>query len=447
MFQTHYNQTTSRQAHANPTLAKGDIMYQYDSYIPRSYKRFILRISEELGSGNNVIVRIPEPNLNKEFIKSLQRIIRDYAGPELELLDGSKKTDYKSLISFLNDELANRTERKKNIQAYFKSEYNVFSAFTIYGLDSWSEASQKHVVGELNNIVAFTREQNKSRGQVEGKRFLAFVSPLFPLPPDQDGLTILNWWGITSPADHEFLFEEYVNERTLDSPEMYFWLKALSLSVGGDDPQLIKTIVENEPVTLEDVKEILKNHPLSKLKTPSSSFERHLLIRNLFFEPGKPPENPQEQKLWSLGLLAPNRYSLYHPVMLAKDSVILEKTIAMGQREVFFPLIDQVHAFITFVVEDKIGSLEHIFQNDPDKITKYEKVQTEISFLHYTLQHLIKNTQLEFPETQTLCSLSKLWTNIRHQNAHIQMLPHEYFKKAMSHYKSLYLMMMMKGNR
>jgi hypothetical protein len=416
-------------------------MYRYDRFIPRSYQRFITGIGEELKKGNNVILRIPAPNLNDNFLRSLQRIIREHAGPELEILDAGRKTDYKSLLSFLNDELSlrNKTDRKKNIQAHFKSESGTFSALILHGLDSWSEASQKQVSVELSHIVSFTRNEGRNRGRLEGRRFLALVSPLFNLPPDSEGLSILNWWGVTTPADHEFLFEEYINDRRESMPQaMYWWLKAISHSVGGDDPQLIEAIVERAPRTLDEVGEILLQHNPSKSRLGQSDYHRHFLFRKLSPDPGRAPSQKSDRRLWSLGLLAPNRYSLYHPVMLTLDPAILEKTIAMGQREVFFPLIDQVHAFITYVVEEKIGSLEHLFQDDPESDKKYEKILSEISFLHYSLQNLVKGSVQEFPETQSLCALSKLWTNIRNLSAHVRMLPYEYLEKAISHYESLY---------
>jgi hypothetical protein len=425
-------------------------MYNYSALLPRSLERFILKLSGELQKGNNVILRVPEPNLTQDFLATIHKVVRDNAGPEIEPLDAGKRTDYKSLLSFLNDELtSNRaTQRKKNIQAHFQPENGHFSVWALVGLESWHEAAQKQVVKEFGEVIALTREQNRTQSRVEGKRFFAIVTPPFPLPPETEGLTIMNWWGVTTPADHEFIFEEFINELSPAQPQyMYWWLKALSLSVGGDDPDLIRTIVREAPLTLSAVKDILLEHPLSRNKKAMDNYSRHLLFRNLSPDPGKPPELPGERLMWSQGLLAPNRYSLYHPVMLTKDATVLEKTIAMGQREVFFPLTDQVHAFISFQVEDKLGSMEHIFQNDPDKDAKFEKIQTEISFLHLILSTKVKKTPKEFPELGALVELARLWTRIRHLNAHIRMLPHEDFKKAVCYFEDQYEKFNPRGNR
>jgi hypothetical protein len=416
-------------------------MYSYDAYTPRSIERFIITISSELKNGNNVILRVPFPNLNREFISMIQKVVRDNAGPELDFLDASLKTDYKSLLSFLNDNdsLNRHSQRRKNIQSFFSPENGHYSVICVTGLDSWSEAAQKNAARELSELVNYTREQNRKNRRAEGRRFLVMVSPLFPLPPEGDGLSVMNWWGVTSPADHEYFFEECVNESKREhTQDVYWWLKSICFAVGGDDPDLIRNIVETVPLTLNDIEKILLNHPLAKNKKLQDSYFRHLLFRTLSPDPGKPPSALRERQLWSQGLLAPNRYGLYHPVMLTCDVVALEKTLAMGQREVFFPLVDQVHAFISFIVEEKIGTLDYLLRNDPNQESNREKMQMEISVLNYILIHQLRYTPQDFPELQNLINLGTLWTRIRHINAHVRMLPYEELKNAISSYDHMY---------
>ncbi|MDR2339604.1 MAG: hypothetical protein LBF40_05685, partial [Deltaproteobacteria bacterium] len=124
--------------------------------------------------------------------------------------------------------------------------------------------------------------------------------------------------------------------------------------------------------------------------------------------------------------------------MLARDDKILEKIIAMGQREVFFPLTDQVHAFISYAVEEIIGSIEPLFGGGEEGAYKYEQAQTEIRFLRDTLKNLAIPAHPKVHELYELQHLATLWVYIRNLNAHIQMLRHDKLKTAMEYYAKLY---------
>ncbi|MDR2339962.1 MAG: hypothetical protein LBF40_07515, partial [Deltaproteobacteria bacterium] len=356
---TNTGQSLAFQGHGGLGNDEEASMYRYGPYTPKSLERFILKLSRRLKEGSNVVLRVPSPNLNQDFLKTIQRVVKDSAGPELIPLDASKRKDSKSLHAFLNLELSSKRQarRQKSLEALFQSDNGHSAVYMITGLDSWIEPAKKKAASELSEVAANTLG-HASKGKASGQRpggylFLAIVDPLFPLPDKNLGLTILDWWGVTSPSDHEFMFEGIMADHNPPhSQDMYWWLKAMSFSVGGDDPLLIGSIVREAPLTLIDVKGLLLSHPLAKEKLATDHFPKDLLFRNLSPDPGSPPERPSERRLWAAGLLAPNRYSLYHPVMLARDDKILEKIIAMGQREVFFPLTDQVHAFISYAVEE-----------------------------------------------------------------------------------------------
>jgi hypothetical protein len=427
-------------------------MYRYGSYVPRGLERFVLRISQGLREGDNAILRIPAPNLNEEFLDTVKKVFKNHAGPQLVFLRADRSPDCKSLQSFLNDQLTqDGWERKKrNIQAHFGAEHSLPQAIALVGLESWAETAKASVQRELAEITAFTKDRGRGPAKVGERRFLAIVNPLFPLPPESEGLSVFNWWGATTPTDHEILFEELMAKRRDPHPtDMHWWLKALSLSVGGDDPWLIGAIVDEAPRTLGEVKALLLAHPLARNLRPTGPLPRHLLFRNLSPDPGPAPDNPLERTLWAQGLLAPNRYSLYHPVMLAMDmgDTFLEKTIAIGQREVFFTLTDQVHAFIYSVVEDRLGSMGNAFEDGPDKGEKLEKAQTELSSLFYTLIHYVRNTPKNFPECQALIDLAKTWKDIRNLNAHNKILPHQDFRTALGRYSALYQALLPKAAR
>jgi hypothetical protein len=390
--------------------------------------------------------------MSRSFFETVRRHVRDHAGIDMEFLDASKSAGSKSLLAFLNNEAPSRGQvrKKGSLKDYIKSGNGHFSVTALTGLDTWAEPAQDALAKELAGAAAITRDLNKAARRPEGMRLLLFVSPVFRSVQETEGLSVLSWWGVMGPADQEFLFEEFVRESPLHaSNEMYWWLKALAFAVGGDDPALIRSLTEAAPVTLLGVKEVLEAHPLAQNKKSLDKNLRHLLFRSLSPDPGRPPQLPQERQLWSQGLLAPSRYSLYHPVMLLQDEALLEKTIAMGQREVFFPLTDQVHAFITFVCEEKIGSLANLFSGLPPKEAeeKYEHILSEISALRWTLINCVRYTTLDFPELQALIDLATHWIKVRHRNAHVRMLPYDTFRHAMSQYESLFQSLIPRGFR
>jgi hypothetical protein len=426
-------------------------MYKYSDRLPRSFERFVLKIIKRLQDGSNVLLRIPAPNLNPEFIKIFQRTNKRHAGPDTEHLDASKKPESRSLVAFLNSE-GSRTghgRRRQNITDHFKPQNGHFSVIAINGLDSWSQAAQENAARELVEIARYTKGLGKKSARAEGARFLAFVSPMFPVPADAGDMDIVDWWGVTTKADHEFLFEEYMFDRQEPyTQEMYWWLKALAFSVGGDDPSLIKAIADKAPQTIGEVKAMLLEHPLARNRKIMEGPQKHLLFRSLSPDPGKPPSSGSERLLWSMGLLAPSRYGLYHPVMLAQDEELLEKYMAIGQREVFFPLIDQVHSFFSYILEEKLGfPPEELYVDDPNREELTDKLKVEISGLLYTLIYRVKKTQHDFYECQSIIDVAKSWTQIRHQNAHTQAVPYGEFKRAFDSYEQIYRFLTPNGSK
>jgi hypothetical protein len=230
------------------------------------------------------------------------------------------------------------------------------------------------------------------------------------------------------------LFEEAAaaRDRPLSDAD-YWWLKSIAAGVGGDDPWLIGAVADSEPRDREDVRRILAAHPLS-LKIPQDfQFEGEFLYPGISPARSAPPERPGDKALWASGLLSPNRYSLYHPALLAGSGKLLDSFLSRGKRDVLFPLVDQVHGAIIHWLEAGLGHgcLDHYIPDECQREAALREIGTLCKAMYdsihpesYGLRQLVKD----------LRDLAKRWKGIRNSAAHFLDLDYRDWVAAVDQY-------------
>jgi hypothetical protein len=449
----------------------------------RGGEHFFDEIARAILAGDNVIVVLPERERVPEIAEAIKRRVRKKSGPPVDILDSSKKAS--NLLSFMNSQKIFQRQREKKLafsEFFGSSEIDSHKVLCIFDPEAAIAAATAAPDGskesplfadmarDLTEAATASRVKNKLHQNPRGYRFLAIVSPHFPTCPNVEGLTTVNWWGRTTSIDQEIMFEEAVADLEPMEDVLYWWLKAVCLAVGGDDPFLIDRIVKESPKRLEQIKDILTSHPIHpyfsrncpvgpgeerRQEGQDFEYEGRLLYRGVTHIPGDPPMTHYHRNLWEKGLLSPNRLCMYHPVVLTGDLDLLEKFIVSGQLTIFFSLIDQVLGTIIHIVEEMLGkgAFEHYIReeimNSRDKahlgkeerekevLKLLQKTLTEIGPMAYSLKFLINpaDSHKSFI-VKELTTLAYAWVNLRNIAAHNEMCSYENLEKAMSLYET-----------
>jgi hypothetical protein len=397
---------------------------------------FVGRAMSALADGMNAVIILPDALRTQGFLDASTRRLRDTGGPTMAMADVSKTPSAESLAPFMAALPGeDRKKKRKPFPDYFRpggSDYLKVTAFV--GLECLPKAAQLACARELAAAAEASAEGPGGGGGKEGMRFAAFVRPDFPPVPETRGVRRFPWWGAASRADFDLLFEEAASRSGKSLSETdYWWLKAVAAGVGGDDPCLIGAVVDREPRDVESVRGILAAHPLSKRIPQEFELEGALLYPGI--SPGRSalPERPRDLALWSEGLLSPNRYSLYHPVLLASGGGLLERFLSRGQRDVLFPLVDQVHGAIIHSLEGELGTgLWDYYVRDA---SLKDAALREMGPLYKAMRECIRpesGGQRSFVEE--LAELASRWKLIRHLAAHSQVLDYRNWEKALDRY-------------
>ncbi|MDR1037595.1 MAG: hypothetical protein LBT40_13850 [Deltaproteobacteria bacterium] len=395
---------------------------------------YMKRSMKALSEGWNVVLIVPDPLRTPEFLEEAKRKLRSQGGPGMISVDVSGLRTRDGL-SELMAELpgVDRKLKRKQFADFFRpsaSDYMKVTAFTGFeGLP----ADFREVAGRELASAAEASHEGPGGGQGrEGMRYLALVRPGFPQLGDFRGVKVFPWWGSASSVDSDLLFEQAAADCTLDET-VYWWLKALCAGVCGDDPSLISRIVENVPRTLGQVREILADHPLAKLIPPDFAFKAAYLYPGISPTRSDPPDRGQDLELWAAGLLSPGRYSLYHPALLSAEGAPLASFISRGQRDVLFPLVDQVHGAVVDILENTLGTgvWEHYIK-DPDV---RDSAMREIGPLFRAMKEYIRPRDSgQWIFVRELSVLPERWRDIRHLAAHSRVLEYRTFERAVECY-------------
>jgi hypothetical protein len=389
--------------------------------------KFLDRIATELKSGNNVIVYAPDPIRNDTFLSMINTTLKKKGIYQMSIASGA---DYKgppnlaSLMAAQPD--ITKTMRKKTFADYFKSNSkDMLFIRCISNLENFPSESHQEVFKELTEACQASRVNSSTGQKPTGLRFLAVLSPRFASFPNMEGVVTINWWGVTSSIDHNVIFEDCIDRLpTKPSETMYWWLKAVCLGVGDDDPWLINELVNHFPMDLTMVANVIKTHPLykkhSKTLTANFDYDPQLLYTGVSREVPPPPEDAARRLLWAQGLLNPGRLCSYHPVVLVLKDSILKKFVITGQVHVFFPLVEQVMGTIIQIIESRLGEgvWDHYIQSEKHR----EDALCEIGPLSYHLKHTIKPTDnLSSYLVYEVANLSYQWRQVRHLSAHLRI--------------------------
>ncbi|MDR1166576.1 MAG: hypothetical protein LBO66_12060 [Deltaproteobacteria bacterium] len=417
---------------------------------------FIREIVENLSLGNNVVAVVPDQFRTRAFMEKIQTALLHSAGPGLVFYDvsaplrasiqrGNAKKGGAARAAVGPESLRALLEASDSHGAagpsakaedYFKiQEGDYFRVRGFWGFEAWSQENQARAAKDLDAIATLISRESKNMTQKAGWRYLAMVSPTFPAQRHNAGQAIVEWWGSTRPSDHDYLFETFIDRYKPDvEPATHYWLKSLALAVGGDDPDLIASIVREEPLDLPGVKKILEAHPLSAKKLDLAKLGFNWHFRDISPNAGFPPASPMERELWARGYLAPHRFGFWHPSVLAYDEDLLRKTIYRGQREVFFPLVDQVHGAVCQYVESRLGrGVWHV--GGDESANNNSMPQDEIGPLFFFLSNLSGEKLGPLSQARNeLVALCLSWRWIRIAAAHGELVPFQLLKEAIDKY-------------
>ncbi|MDR1036832.1 MAG: hypothetical protein LBT40_09720 [Deltaproteobacteria bacterium] len=398
---------------------------------------YLKRAMSALAAGWNVVLVLPDTVRNPAFLDAARKSLRVLGGPAVTVADASRTPSAEGLSPVMASlPGADKRKKRKPIADVFRPSECDFMKVTAYtGLESLSEAAQQTAARELALASEASSEGPGGGEGREGMRFMALIRPGFPPVPEARGLKAFPWWGAASRADFDLLFEQAASEcdATLSEAD-YWWLKALAAGVGGDDPGLIGAMVEQEPRDVESVRRILAAHPLARLMPQDFEFEGALLYPGISPSRSAPPDRGPDLELWAAGLISPNRYSLYHPALLSRGGPLLDRFVSRGQRDVLFPLVDQVHGAIVHILEAELGTglWDHYI---PDQFMR-DAALREMGPLFKAMKDFIRpqqSSQRFF--VKDLSDLAERWKLIRHLAAHSQVLDYRSWVKAVDLYR------------
>ncbi|MDR2459297.1 MAG: hypothetical protein LBE38_00735 [Deltaproteobacteria bacterium] len=397
-------------------------------------------IVDQLIQGNNVIVYLPDYLIVDNLMKSINDGLRKNGIPKINIANAANYDGPPTLTALMSAQPEmTKALRKKHFADYFKSSSkDMLLIRGIVNLDKFPSESYGGIYKELTEACQATRSDIFSGKKPAGLRYLVVLSPRFPAFPNMEGTVSINWWGVTSNIDHMVLFKKAINSlETKPTESMYWWLKAVCMGVGDDDPWLISELVNKMPMELSEISDIIKSHPLnyshSKTLTPQFEPEAQFLLTGVSHEYPPPPENNGHRVLWAKGLLNPGGLCAYHPVVLAQNDTLLMKFVISGQVHVFFPLVEQVKDAIIQIVESRLG--EGVWEHYIPLAKAREDMMFEIGPLSYHLKKNINPTdsRLSFLVNE-MANLAYHWSKVRHLSAHHRICPYSTLENAIKLY-------------
>jgi hypothetical protein len=400
-------------------------------------QKFCREAVKALMSGKNVFMALPSPLLGPEFFAALDLALSSLTIGEIRFISASDYPEAQSLTELISQNLEPDENQKitgaGDLRELLTAAQDRYLFFPIVsGLSAWPTEAQARAARELSELASLTEDKHKGLREPEGFRIMLVASPDFPKPGREDALLHHYWWGTTAATDHEFLFDSYIAQSPPEEPAMFWWLKALCLSLGWDDTFIISRIVSQKPIVIEDITSILQESPLYSKDVSLEGWSDSLFFRGLDPKPGPPPQNPKDIALWAKGLISANHYSFIHPSLLSNDEDLLLQAISRGQRDVFFPLVDQIHGIITRYVTRSLGSgiFDHLIKDAKNR----DDILYEIGPLSYFLSHNLKGQRSLKPVLNDLIDLANSWTHIRHMSAHNRIVYYDELQLAINNY-------------
>ncbi|MDR2612727.1 MAG: hypothetical protein LBG06_07865 [Deltaproteobacteria bacterium] len=399
---------------------------------------FVRRAAQALMNGCCVSLVLPDALLNrKELLDAVSSHLKGLGGPSsFKLADcapGPAADGLAASMAALSG--TDRKRTRKPFADYFRrGESDYLKVVALRGLERLPEPGWPEAARELAAAVEASGEGAVGGSGPEGLKFLALLRPDFPGIPARRGLVTLPWWGAVSQADCDVLFDAAVEESGKKLTEWdYWWLKALAAGIGGDDPCLIGELVAREPRDMGSVRALLAAHPLSRRVPEDFEPEGEFLYPGISPARSAPPDRPRDRVFWAKGLLSPNRHTLYHPALLAARGGLLDRFVSRGQRDVIFPLVEQVHGLLLHAFERMLGGgiWEHYLKESPLQ----EAAEREMGPLHKAmsdLAHLLPSKDRY--QVEGLKDHAYRWKMIRHQLAHSLVLEYHVWHRAVDEF-------------
>lgn len=257
---------------------------------------------------------------------------------------------------------------------------------------------------------------------------LAILPAHMPLPKHEVRLDRFFWWNRLRPSDLENALEAGLEPAGLSRGD-FWWLRSLCSGIAVADPALVGPVADGHPKTMEDVRAILRGHPLSTL--PRNLLDAAIRINagGIRAHGDTPPAAGDEAALWHAGALAPDCFGrpALHPAVLAAagQDADVERLVVRGQIREILPLVQDVHQAIWNRLCREHGDLWHrdkhaIWKHDDrnDRHTTFESIEWEIGALPaYFSEH--------WHVSKEIYQLAHKWREIRHTIAHNQLVPRE----------------------
>lgn len=277
---------------------------------------------------------------------------------------------------------------------------------------------------ERQNWMAFladldlSTKQALDRGAQELRWKVIAVLPgsSAPYRPDM-GIKKIVWWGFIHSSDMEYAAEQFF--APVLEPEdrsSYYWLYSLCRGLASSDPMLAEWLVNDMPLDLDDVGQLMSKHPLFS----TARLFKNVIARMdgkppLHFSRTTPPEKGDEAELWKHGLYVIDCFGnpSLHPAALAAASRLqsLERRIVLGQMQVYLPIVQEVHGFLCRSLRRCCGSDWNKHARD-----RFTTINDEIGALPAYMRAELSG----YPPL--LYDLAAIWREMRNTVAHNHMI-------------------------
>ena len=276
-------------------------------------------------------------------------------------------------------------------------------------------------------LMAAHAKACKDQGKTPRWSMLAVMPAHLPLPREEIGLKTFVWWGKLRPSDLEYAVEHALENMGL-SETSYYWYYALCKGLAGVDPELVEAIVNDPPLSAQEIANIVRGHELLR-EDVGRLAQKFWLERSWILNRGVLPRGDAAE-LWQLGALDIDCYGkpALHPAAMVAAGLenSLGDQLVRGQIQVYLPLTQEVHGFLCQMMRKRFG------QDWGKKGTSYTSVEHEIGGLpSYMKTYYSKEIPKEF------IKLAELWRDLRNKIAHNTIIPYELALLAVSLYVEL----------
>ncbi|MDR1545633.1 MAG: hypothetical protein LBU12_02730 [Deltaproteobacteria bacterium] len=403
------------------------------------------RLVAELGQGKNAVCILSRPLLEGSFLDKLRDRLHVRGLTDFRRLRPDRRSaDLADLVRRgwnWEDECFEPSPAEdglKALRAAFDGHRGWLSFAALVELDELSSEVQARLADDLRRWAKFPgRRQGR---EPSGLVFLCPVSPLFPAVPADEGLGVHQWWGQADLVDHQWAFKRsaagrFDSGRPAEDLTDRWWLQALCRALCLDDFELMGDFMAAKPQDLEAVKAVLGRHRFQETARRRASKAVELKLRpRLTEEASAPPTKLEERRLWAEGLLsgAYRAFSSFpHPVLLDDEQLL--RAVRLGQRDIFLPLVDQVHFLLCQGLEQCLGpGLWEKYEADPDK---RDYILSEITPLAYFIKYNLQTVQYKYRNLLYKAEeLAFKWRNLRNLIAHNNYVSYEELNKAIQCY-------------